>query len=171
MTEIRTYILILYLPHDTELDIGSLGTYDLPTGYYAYVDQVAAHNLAIRLKKHLSPGQTPKNHIDYLQQVAQIEEIWLSSGTTPRRENWADLLASVPGGVTAVEGFGVVEQRAMILGLADELSSAEMEDTYLIYFDIRPLLEDFALGVRKLYPNDIVLRAYTRPEPEQEEDE
>ena len=155
MSKIRTYILILYLPLDTELTLDPLGTFELPAGFYAYVDEVADENLARRLKHHLSPIDTPKSHIDHLQQIAQVEEIWFSSGTTPRRDAWADLLAAVPGGISFIEGFGATQ---------------ENEDTYLVYFDIRPMLEDFAVGVRRLYPDDIVFRAFTRQESELEDE-
>ena len=44
-----------------------------------------------------------------------------------------------------VEGFG---------------ASDSMKESHLIYFDIRPLLEDFAVGVRARFPDAQVLRAY-----------
>ena len=150
MSETRTYILILYLPVDTLLEIGSLGEFDFPAGFYAYAGSVTEpETLTERLKHHLSPINIPESHIDYLQQVTSVEEIWLSSISLPRRDAWAELLLDIPDSVAFVEGFGTPD---------DEW------DTYLVYFDMRPALEDFAIGVRKRFPDDIVLRAFSRGE-------
>ena len=150
MAEIKTYILILHLAQDTTIRLGTLGDYTLPNGYYAYVDEAPANKLPQRLKQHLSPIKFPKIHIDYLQEATMLEEIWFSDSVESRRDDWADLLAAIPGGIVSVEGFG------------DE----EEEETYLIYFEVRPQLEDFAVGAAKLFPNEVILRAFSRPEPE-----
>ena len=150
MSETRTYILILYLPTDTLLEIETLGQFECLAGFYAYVDQVSKpETLANRLKHHLSPTNTPITHIDYLQQVARVEEIWLSSSLQPRRDAWADLLLDIPDSIAFIDGFGVPD---------DEW------DTYLFFFDIRPMLEDFIVGVRQRFPDDIVLRVFNRGE-------
>ena len=151
MSEIRTYALILFLPDDINLTIGTLGTFEFPAGFYGYVDDVAGPSLAGRLKKHLDPTDRPKTHIDYLQQVTAIYEIWLSSSTVSRRDTWADTLAAIPGGISLIEGFG----------------SDDEDESYLIYFDVRPGLEDFSLVIRQQYSSDVVLRAFAQDESEE----
>ncbi|MEM7348583.1 MAG: hypothetical protein AAF485_30515, partial [Chloroflexota bacterium] len=64
-------------------------------------------------------------------------------------EEWVDLMATVPGAISWVDGFG---------------ASDSQQDSHLIYFDIRPELDDFAVGVRTRFPHIKVLRAYTRQE-------
>jgi Uri superfamily endonuclease len=149
----RTYILILHLPADVELTIEPLGDYDLPAGYYAYVNSVPDSDLANRLRHHLVPVSSPQVAIDYIQQVTTVDEIWLSSGQVDHTHAWADLLIDVPGSIVLVEDFDVQDCDC---------------DTHFFYFDVRPTLEDFVIGVRKRFPGEVVLRAYARQETEDE---
>ena len=55
------------------------------------------------------------------------------------------MLLDIPGAMVLVEGFG---------------ASDSVKESHLIYFDIRPLLEDFAVGVRARFPEAQILRAY-----------
>ena len=110
MAEIRTYILILYLPTDATLTVGDLGTYDLFGGFYAYVDEVEGTTaLTRRLKRHLSPPEKPQSDIDHLQQLCRVEEIWLSSSSESRRQAWTDLLIDIPDSISLIDGFGGAE--------------------------------------------------------------
>lgn len=155
MAETGTYILILYLPENTRLTLDSGETYDFPAGYYAYVGSASAsEGLAERIKYHLSPVESPDSALDYLQQVTHVEEIWLSSSPVSRKHAWADLLIGIPGSLTIIEDF--------------ETEDCDC-DTHLFYFEVRPMLEDFAVGVRQLFPEDIVLRAFSRGKNGQEE--
>jgi Uri superfamily endonuclease len=156
MADITTYILLLYLPFDDELEIGSLGEVTLPAGFYTYVDDIeGADRVAARLKQHLNPSGRPRRHIDYLQQVTQVEEIWLASTPESRRDGWAELMVSVPGSIALVEEFGSPDEEGDI-------------ETYLYYFDVRPSLEDFVIGARKAFPQDMILRAFARADETEE---
>jgi Uri superfamily endonuclease len=140
------YILLLHLPTDEILTIGKLGTFDFPAGWYAYAGSAfGPGGLVGRLKHHLQPVDRPHWHIDYLRQVAQLKEIWLSPDTESRKRDWADLMLAIPGATTLVEGFGAADSD---------------RETHLLYFDVRPSLEDFAVGVRARFPGTKVLRAY-----------
>lgn len=141
-----TYVLLLNLAADTRLRIGALGEFDFPAGYYTYVGSAfGPGGLPARLKHHLAPAARPHWHIDYLRAVATLEEIWLAPGEEPRERAWAELMLAVPGATVLVEGFGASD------------SSAE---THLFYFDVRPSLEDFAVGVRAWFPDEVILRAH-----------
>ncbi len=141
------YVLLLHLTINQTLTIGKLGTFDFPAGWYAYVGSAfGAGGLVGRLKHHLQPTDRPHWHIDYLRQVAELKEIWLSPDTERREEDWVDLMVDIPGAVVLVEGFG---------------SSDSSRESHLFYFDIRPFLEDFVVGVRVRFPGTVVLRAYT----------
>ena len=149
-----TYVLLLNLPLDETLTIGKLGTFDFPAGWYAYVGSAfGAGGLVGRLKHHLKPVEKPHWHIDYLRQAAQVKEVWLTPGTERREQAWVDVILAIPGAMVLVEGFG---------------ASDSTQESHLIYFDVRPLLEDFAVGVRDRFPEAQVLRAYADEPPGQE---
>lgn len=146
MSETGNYILLLHLPADQALAIGKLGTFDFPAGWYAYVGSAfGPGGLVGRLKYHLKPVERPHWHIDYFRRVARLQEIWLSPGSERREQAWVDLLLAIPGATVPVEGFG---------------ASDSNRESHLIYFDVCPSLEDFAVGVRARFPEARVLRAY-----------
>lgn len=141
-----TYVLLLHLDDDTTLTIGRLGTFDFPAGWYTYVGSAfGAGGLLGRIKHHLQPTDRPHWHIDYLRQAAPVQEIWLSPDTERREDDWVDLMVDIPGAVALIEGFG---------------ASDTTNETHLFYFDIKPSLEDFAVGVRAKFPHAKVLRAF-----------
>lgn len=141
-----TYVLLLHLSSDEAITIGRLGTFDFPAGWYTYIGSAfGAGGLLGRIKHHLQPVQKPHWHIDYLRQKAEIKEIWLSPDTQPREQEWVDLMIAVPGAIALIEGFGASDSR---------------HETHLFYFDVRPTLEDFVIGVRARFPEARVLRAY-----------
>lgn len=145
-----TYVLLLYLPMDQNLTIGRLGAFDFPAGWYTYVGSAfGAGGLMGRLKHHLRPVEKPHWHIDYLRQAAVIQEIWLAPDTERREQAWVDLMLAIPGAVAGVSGFG---------------ASDSAKETHLVYFDLRPSLEDFAIGVHARFPGTKVLRAYAAEE-------
>ncbi len=140
------YVLLLHLPGNEQLTIGKLGRFDFPAGWYAYVGSAfGSGGLVGRLKHHLKPVERPHWHIDYLRQAAYLQEIWLSPDTERREEAWVDLMLAIPGAAILIEGFG---------------ASGSSRDSHLIYFEVRPLLEDFAVGVRACFPEAKVLRAF-----------
>jgi Uri superfamily endonuclease len=146
MSETGNYVLLLHLPADEKLTIGKLGTFNFPAGWYAYVGSAfGSGGLVGRLKHHLEPVERPHWHIDYFRRAARLQEIWLSPSLERREEAWVDLMLAIPGATVVVEGFG---------------ASDSDRESHLIYFDVRPLLEDFAVGVRGRFPGTKVLRAY-----------
>jgi Uri superfamily endonuclease len=148
------YVLLLLLPEDTTLTIGRLGTFDFPAGWYAYVGSAfGAGGLTGRLKHHLQPVERPHWHIDYFRQAAQLAEIWLSPDEEKHEQEWVELMLAIPGATVLVDGFG---------------ASDSSMDSHLIYFDVRPGLEDFAVGVRARFPQVTVLRAYGQAPAEEE---
>ena len=63
------YLLVLHLPEDRNLAVGSLGQVFFPQGYYIYVGS-AKKNLARRLERHNRRHKTFFWHIDYLRDAA-----------------------------------------------------------------------------------------------------
>ena len=145
-----TYVLLLYLPEDKTLVVGKLGEFDFPAGWYTYVGSAfGSGGLMARIKHHLQPGESPHWHIDYLRREAQLKEVWLAPDGKPREETWVELMIDIPGATVLIEGFGASDSR---------------QETHLFYFDVRPSLEDFAVGVRGRFPETKVLRAFADSE-------
>ena len=140
------YILLLHVGDDVDLTIGKLGTFEFPAGWYTYVGSAfGAGGLMGRLKHHLKPVERPHWHIDYFRQAAQIQEIWLAPDAEKHEEEWVELMLAVPGATILFDGFG---------------ASDSSQESHLIYFDVRPSLDDFAIGVRAQFPEIKVMRAY-----------
>ena len=146
MSATGNYVLLLHLPDDARLTIGKLGVFDFPAGWYTYIGSAfGAGGLLGRLAHHLKPVEQPHWHIDYLRQAAYVVEVWLAPGEQSREQEWVDIMVAIPGASVPVDGFGA--------------SDSERE-SHLVYFDVRPSLEDFAVGVRARFPGTTVLRAY-----------
>jgi len=66
-----SYILLIFLPKETRIQIGSLGFLTFPNGYYLYVGSGMGSNssttLENRVKRHISESHHKKLfwHIDY----------------------------------------------------------------------------------------------------------
>jgi Uri superfamily endonuclease len=100
-----TYILIIALPMDTVLTVGSLGKVAFAAGYYLYVGS-ALGGLQARLARHLRAEKRLHWHIDYLLQVGRICTIWYALGNARRECMWARTLAAMPDIRPAVARFG-----------------------------------------------------------------
>lgn len=102
-----TYLLILQLFAPGRLEIGRLGAFDFPAGWYAYVGSAfQAGGLRGRLKHHLAPAKHPHWHIDYLRQSAALEQIWYLASTVSYEHTWASLVASRLGADLPAPRFG-----------------------------------------------------------------
>lgn len=64
-----SYLLLLTLPAETAISVGSLGKILFPAGYYLYAGS-AKRNLAKRLDRHLRKTKNFHWHIDYLREAA-----------------------------------------------------------------------------------------------------
>ncbi len=140
-----TYILLLHLPADAELDIPGLGETMFPAGFYAYADSAfGITQLPERIKTHLAEPTHPREHIDFLRKIAAVAEVWMAPGNEPHEHEWVSLLLAIPGAVAIADGFGVEDCAC---------------DSHLVYFDVRPHLEDFQIGARHLFPDEPIIRA------------
>lgn len=74
------YLLILYLPDNRNITIGSLGEISFPEGYYVYVGS-ARKNLEQRIARHRRLRKKMHWHIDYFRQHCQF------IGAVPIRTN------------------------------------------------------------------------------------
>ncbi len=69
-----SYVLVIELPEEQAIAVGSLKVLHFPRGYYAYVGS-ALGGLKPRLNRHLQRNKKPRWHIDYLLQKASISNI------------------------------------------------------------------------------------------------
>ena len=71
-----SYVLLIKLPKEKTINIGSLRAIRFPRGYYAYVGS-AMGGYKSRLNRHLKGNKEPHWHIDYLLQEASVTGIIL----------------------------------------------------------------------------------------------
>jgi Uri superfamily endonuclease len=119
-----TYVLLLELASPARLVIGSLGTFALPAGWYAYAGSARGPGgLPARLRHHLRIAPRPHWHIDYLRAQSRLAEIWYRCGLEDREHQWARCLCAMAGTPPIVLGFGSSDCRC---------------DTHLIAFPQSP---------------------------------
>jgi len=71
-----SYVLLIELPEEQTITIGSLKAVHFSRGYYAYVGS-AMSGFKSRLSHYLQPKKSPHWHIDYLLSKASISSIVL----------------------------------------------------------------------------------------------
>lgn len=107
-----TYLLRLRLEQPATLDIGRLGRFAFPAGFYVYVGSAfGPGGLRGRLKHHLAPIPKPHWHLDYLRQAAPLEEIWCIARPEVLEHAWAALLHDLPGASLPAPRFGASDCR------------------------------------------------------------
>lgn len=102
-----TYVLLLWLAADSTVEVGRLGTFALPAGWYAYTGSAfGLGGLRGRLKHHRKPVSKPHWHVDYLRRAAPLQAIWYAHGETNQEHDWAKALTAMPGASLPVPRFG-----------------------------------------------------------------
>ncbi len=83
-----------------ELKVGALGRIKFRPGYYTYVGS-GRKGLAARIRRHRRKNKKLRWHIDYLLEVAEIEQVWLCP------EDEKELVKKIASWLRpAVKGFG-----------------------------------------------------------------
>ena len=161
-----TYVLILLLRAGQPIQVGKLGSFDFPAGYYIYIGSAfGSGGLAGRLGRHLAmtkPDSPLHWHIDYLRDWAPIVEIWFSErltprehltlreqltpreDATPREHDWAALVSRLPGSNYPAPRFGASDCRCR---------------SHLFRFEARPSAEEFRSSLSLAFPTDGPLHA------------
>jgi Uri superfamily endonuclease len=102
-----SYILFLLLSRSETIPIGSLGTWELIEGYYAYTGSAQGPGgLKGRIERHLRPHHEKRTHwhIDRVTARSIIAQVWWEEGNFQRECTWAQQLSSE--GSIAVPKFG-----------------------------------------------------------------
>ncbi len=135
-----TYILILHLDQPQNLQIGQLGIFPFPAGFYAYVGSaMGSGGLTARLNHHLNISQHPHWHIDYLRRVAPIQQIWFLEMPLRREHKWAQILADLPAASQPVPRFGASDCHC---------------PSHLFHFPSPPSLDEFQHQASRCFPDD-----------------
>lgn len=119
-----TYAIVLYVPRATCLQIGKLGAFDFPRGYYVYVGSArGAGGLRARVMRHWRNAKKLHWHIDYLRAVAKPLRVWYSTDPRANECALADQILANGGARIPAPRFG-----------ASDCACA----THLFYFAHRP---------------------------------
>jgi sugar fermentation stimulation protein A len=76
------YHLLIHLPQDTTMEVGKLGNFRFPAGYYVYTGS-ALGGLESRIARHFRRKKRLHWHIDYLLQYGCIIDV-ITHPTTDR---------------------------------------------------------------------------------------
>ncbi len=129
-----TYALLFQRPLSGRIEVGRLGSFEFPAGFYLYVGSaLGPGGLAGRLRRHLSPTRKIHWHVDYLDKEATLIEIWYSIGQERLEHDWAAVLGRLPGVQIPALNFGASDCRC---------------ESHLFYHPRRPDEGLFALAPR-----------------------
>jgi Uri superfamily endonuclease len=102
-----TYALLLKLQRSTEIQVGRLGSFFFPAGYYAYVGSAfGPGGLAARLARHCRREKRLFWHIDYFLASAELVDVHYDTSGQQLECKWARLLTSRDGVRVVAPGFG-----------------------------------------------------------------
>ncbi len=102
-----TYLLLLRLDHTAEIQVGKLGNFRFPRGWYVYVGSArGAGGLPARLRRHWRGAAPAHWHVDFLRRHARPMLIRWQSGAARRECEWARAIGGCDGASVLAPGFG-----------------------------------------------------------------
>lgn len=107
-----TYALALRLAQGQWINVGRLGRFLFPSGFYLYVGSaLGPGGLAARLGRHLRREKRLHWHVDYLRVWANLPGAYYVESRERRECSWARLLLDLPGASLPAPGFGASDCR------------------------------------------------------------
>ena len=107
-----TYLLLARLDQATWIDVGRLGTYTFPSGWYVYVGSaLGPGGLKARLNRHRREDKRLHWHIDYLLEHAEFEESWTIRSISRLECALAARVCQLPKAHVIVPRFGASDCR------------------------------------------------------------
>lgn len=97
-----SYVLLIKLPTEVDIKIGSLGYIHFSRGWYAYIGS-AMGGFKSRVTRHLRKDKKLHWHIDYLLQLASINKVFMNESETRKECRIAGILVNY---FDHVPGFG-----------------------------------------------------------------
>ena len=102
-----TYALVLRISRRLEILVGRLGTLPVEPGFYVYVGSAfGPGGLARRVGRHAMAEKKRRWHIDYLTDLAALDEVWYTTDAAHRECQWANVFRQIPGATVPLERFG-----------------------------------------------------------------
>ncbi len=105
-----TYALLLRLDPEADIQVGKLGRFHFPRGWYVYVGSArGAGGLAARVRHHWGSAMPAHWHIDFLRRLARPIDIWWEIGSARRECEWAGTIGRSEGALLIAPGFGATD--------------------------------------------------------------
>ena len=102
-----TYVLILLAATDQLIEIGKLGRFAVPRGFYVYAGSARGPGgLRARIAHHERISQRPHWHMDYLRPALHLKEVWYTYDSKRHEHQWAEALGCLKGVRIPISGFG-----------------------------------------------------------------
>lgn len=125
-----TYALLMQLARGAPIDVGQLGRFHFPAGWYIYVGSARGPGgLAARVARHRRSSKRLHWHVDYLRIHARPALVWYAVGDRRRECAWVQALSQLRSASIPVHGFGASDCRC---------------PAHLVHFGSRPRLSAFA---------------------------
>ncbi len=123
-----SYLLVMELAEPREIQVGKLGVFAFPAGWYVYAGS-ALGGIEQRVNRHLRHSSVRRWHLDYLRAYAPIREVLRFPGTERRECELATTLMRLPGAMVPAPHFGASDCRC---------------PSHLVHFAARPPLEEIS---------------------------
>lgn len=106
------YSIILYLPQDLKIEVGSLGTLRFPEGYYSYTGSARGPGGLARVKRHrevlTGERKTRRWHIDYLLPHCRFVDV---VATKTDQDLECEIASEIAERLRSIKGFGCTDCR------------------------------------------------------------
>lgn len=99
------YCLTIKLVKRCNIQIGCLGAFPFPRGFYVYVGS-AQNNLEDRIERHLRQDKKMHWHIDYLLHYGQVTCVYTYAGEKNAECMLSQKIGNIKNAVILVSGFG-----------------------------------------------------------------
>lgn len=119
-----SYLLLLELSSSRTIQVGKLGSFLFPAGWYVYAGS-ALGGLEARVARHQRPSSVRRWHLDYLRAEAVVRDAIPFPGPQRCECELARALLALPAASVLAPGFGASDCRC---------------PTHLVYFAERPPL-------------------------------
>lgn len=117
------YHLLIYLRYVKKIQIGKLGEFDFPAGYYVYTGS-AMNGLENRIDRHLRKCKKLHWHIDYLLLHSEIIDVVTHITDKQMECEYNSIIANLPDAAIIVPKFGSTDCRRC--------------SSHLVYFSNKP---------------------------------
>lgn len=105
-----TYLLIIELKKPREIEVGKLGVFFFPRGYYTYTGS-AMGGIYQRIKRHFKRKKRLRWHIDYFLRYGKIREVVISESKNKTECEINQKIATIFGRRIIAPGLGAGDCR------------------------------------------------------------